>query len=63
MRTFFGLWAKMNHITDCQRTNIGIQLYNSPFTYVHEDPDMVSVQRQSYTRMEYIDILFAGYDG
>ncbi|CAD6189691.1 unnamed protein product [Caenorhabditis auriculariae] len=41
----------------------GLQIFNSPFTYVNSDPDMVSVNRESYSRLEFIDILFAGYDG
>ncbi|KIH45664.1 hypothetical protein ANCDUO_24294, partial [Ancylostoma duodenale] len=42
---------------------IGIQIYNSPYTYVSADPDHVAVQKESLSRMEYVDILYAGYDG
>ncbi|CAJ0963174.1 unnamed protein product, partial [Mesorhabditis belari] len=41
----------------------GLQIYNSPFGYVNADPDGVAVQRESASRLEFIDILFAGYDG
>ncbi|KIH52296.1 hypothetical protein ANCDUO_17603, partial [Ancylostoma duodenale] len=41
----------------------GIQIYNSPYTYVSADPDHVAVQKESLSRMEYVDILYAGYDG
>ena len=40
-----------------------MQIYSSPFQYVPADPDMVSLQRESLSRLEYIDILYAGYDG
>ncbi|CAB3397311.1 unnamed protein product [Caenorhabditis bovis] len=41
----------------------GIQLFNSPFHYVRSDPDLVAVNRESDSRLEFIDILYAGYDG
>ncbi|PIO74911.1 hypothetical protein TELCIR_03075 [Teladorsagia circumcincta] len=41
----------------------GVQIYNSPYTYVSADPDQVAVQKESLSRLEYIDILYAGYDG
>lgn len=41
----------------------GLQIYSSPFSYVPNDPDMVSAQRESKSRLEFIDILYAGYDG
>ncbi|CAI2352995.1 unnamed protein product [Caenorhabditis sp. 36 PRJEB53466] len=41
----------------------GIQILNSPFHYVNSDPDLVSVNRESNSRLEFIDILYAGYDG
>ena len=41
----------------------GIQIFNSPYHFVHDDPDMVSVMRESDSRLEFIDILYAGYDG
>uniref|UniRef100_A0A1I7XKT6 SRCR domain-containing protein n=1 Tax=Heterorhabditis bacteriophora TaxID=37862 RepID=A0A1I7XKT6_HETBA len=40
----------------------GLQIFNSPFTYVNADPDLVSVQKESKSRLEFIDILYAGYD-
>ncbi|KAL3080364.1 hypothetical protein niasHT_038404 [Heterodera trifolii] len=40
----------------------GVQLYHSPFTYVPLDPDDVAVQRQSLSRLEFVDILYAGFD-
>ncbi len=42
---------------------LGLQFYGIPYEYVNSDPDMVSVQKQSLSRLEYIDIKFAGYDG
>uniref|UniRef100_A0A1I7S6R3 SRCR domain-containing protein n=3 Tax=Bursaphelenchus xylophilus TaxID=6326 RepID=A0A1I7S6R3_BURXY len=41
----------------------GIQIFNSPFYYVPNDPDMVAAQRESHSRLEFIDIMYAGYDG
>ncbi|KAJ1365163.1 hypothetical protein KIN20_025393 [Parelaphostrongylus tenuis] len=41
----------------------GIQIFNSPYTYVSADPDHVAVQKESLSRMEFVDILYAGYDG
>ncbi|CAJ0561234.1 unnamed protein product, partial [Mesorhabditis spiculigera] len=41
----------------------GLQILNSPFGYVNADPDNVAVQRESASRLEWIDILYAGYDG
>ncbi|CAI4225131.1 unnamed protein product [Auanema sp. JU1783] len=41
----------------------GLQIFNSPFYYVNADPDMVAVQKESASRLEFIDILYAGYDG
>uniref|UniRef100_A0A7E4VD53 SRCR domain-containing protein n=1 Tax=Panagrellus redivivus TaxID=6233 RepID=A0A7E4VD53_PANRE len=41
----------------------GLQIYSSPYHYVHDDPDYVSVARESNSRLEFIDILYAGYDG
>ncbi|CEF63163.1 SRCR domain and Parallel beta-helix repeat and Pectin lyase fold/virulence factor domain and Pectin lyase fold domain and C-type lectin-like domain and C-type lectin fold domain and SRCR-like domain-containing protein [Strongyloides ratti] len=40
----------------------GIQIINSPFTFVNEDPDEVSLIRKSYSRLDYVDIMYAGYD-
>lgn len=42
---------------------LGLQIYNSPFSYVYSDPNFVSTQRESLSRLEFIDILYAGYDG
>ncbi|CAL2046926.1 unnamed protein product [Caenorhabditis brenneri] len=41
----------------------GIQILNSPFHYVNSDPDLVAVNRESNSRLEFVDILYAGYDG
>lgn len=41
----------------------GLQIYHSPFGYVPADPDGVALQRESHTRLEFVDILYAGYDG
>uniref|UniRef100_A0AC35G591 SRCR domain-containing protein n=1 Tax=Panagrolaimus sp. PS1159 TaxID=55785 RepID=A0AC35G591_9BILA len=41
----------------------GLQIFNSPYHYVHLDPDMVSVARESNSRLEFLDIRYAGYDG
>ncbi|GMT10248.1 hypothetical protein PFISCL1PPCAC_1545 [Pristionchus fissidentatus] len=41
----------------------GLSIFNSPFSYVNADNDMVSVQRESASRLEHLDILYAGYDG
>ena len=41
----------------------GLQIYNSPYHFVYQDPDGVSVARESNSRLEFIDIMFAGYDG
>uniref|UniRef100_A0A914HL06 SRCR domain-containing protein n=1 Tax=Globodera rostochiensis TaxID=31243 RepID=A0A914HL06_GLORO len=41
----------------------GIQLFHSPFTFVPADPDGVAVQRESLSRLEFVDILYGGYDG
>ncbi|GMS79584.1 hypothetical protein PENTCL1PPCAC_1759, partial [Pristionchus entomophagus] len=41
----------------------GLQIFNSPFSYVGADDDMVSVQKESASRLEHLDILYAGYDG
>ncbi|KAE9417892.1 hypothetical protein Angca_003498, partial [Angiostrongylus cantonensis] len=41
----------------------GVQIFNSPYTYVSADPDHVAVQKESLSRMEFVDILYAGYDG
>ncbi|KAI6213056.1 hypothetical protein M3Y94_00104200 [Aphelenchoides besseyi] len=40
-----------------------LQIYSSPFHYVPSDPDLVSAQRESDSRLEFVDILYAGYDG
>lgn len=42
---------------------LGLQIFSSPFSYVHADPDFVSTQRKSLSSLEFIDILYAGYDG
>lgn len=42
---------------------LGLQIYSSPFDYNPADPDMVAVQRESRSRLEFVDILYAGYDG
>lgn len=50
-------------ITQIRNTlTLGLQIYNAPYKYVNADPDMVAVQRESYSRLEFIDILYAGYD-
>ncbi|VDN17186.1 unnamed protein product [Gongylonema pulchrum] len=41
----------------------GLQILSSPFTFVSSDPDLVSVHRESISRLEFLDILYAGYDG
>ena len=41
---------------------LGLQIYNAPYKYVNADPDMVAVQRESHSRLEFIDILYSGYD-
>ncbi|GMR58343.1 hypothetical protein PMAYCL1PPCAC_28538, partial [Pristionchus mayeri] len=41
----------------------GLQIFNSPYSYVNADDDLVSVQRESASRLEHLDILYAGYDG
>uniref|UniRef100_A0A914XIM2 SRCR domain-containing protein n=1 Tax=Plectus sambesii TaxID=2011161 RepID=A0A914XIM2_9BILA len=41
----------------------GLQFLNIPFEYVNSDADQVSVHRQSLSRLEYVDIHYAGYDG
>ncbi|VDK18325.1 unnamed protein product [Anisakis simplex] len=40
----------------------GLQILSSPFKFVPSDPDMVSVHRESFSRLEYVDILYAGYN-
>ncbi|KAI1717620.1 scavenger receptor cysteine-rich domain-containing protein [Ditylenchus destructor] len=41
----------------------GLQIYSSPFGFVQSDPDMVSSHKESRSRLEFIDIFYAGYDG
>uniref|UniRef100_A0AC35U2L2 Beta_helix domain-containing protein n=1 Tax=Rhabditophanes sp. KR3021 TaxID=114890 RepID=A0AC35U2L2_9BILA len=41
----------------------GIHIYNSPFTMTNEDPDDVSLMRKSLSRLDYVDVMYAGYDG
>uniref|UniRef100_A0A0M3IPZ1 SRCR domain-containing protein n=1 Tax=Ascaris lumbricoides TaxID=6252 RepID=A0A0M3IPZ1_ASCLU len=40
----------------------GLQILSSPFIFVPSDPDMVSVHRESLSRLEYVDIFYAGYN-
>ncbi|PIO57553.1 hypothetical protein TELCIR_21033, partial [Teladorsagia circumcincta] len=48
--------------TKLEKDTFGVQIYNSPYTYVSADPDQVAVQKESLSRLEYMDILYAGYD-
>lgn len=41
----------------------GLEILSSPYTFVGSDPDMVAMQRESLSRLEYIDIMYAGYNG
>ncbi|KJH48098.1 scavenger receptor cysteine-rich domain protein [Dictyocaulus viviparus] len=40
----------------------GIEIFNSPYKYVSADPDQVAVHKESLSRLEFVDILYAGYD-
>ncbi|KAK0410181.1 hypothetical protein QR680_004996 [Steinernema hermaphroditum] len=40
----------------------GLQIINSPYKYVYSDPDMVAFHKESLSRLEYVDIMFGGYD-
>ncbi|VBB30847.1 unnamed protein product [Acanthocheilonema viteae] len=41
----------------------GLQILSSSLQYVNSDPDMVALHRESTSRLEFVDILYAGYDG
>uniref|UniRef100_A0A915M244 SRCR domain-containing protein n=1 Tax=Meloidogyne javanica TaxID=6303 RepID=A0A915M244_MELJA len=40
----------------------GLHIFHSPYGYVPADPDGVALQKESHSRLEFLDILFAGYD-
>ncbi|VDM97331.1 unnamed protein product [Onchocerca ochengi] len=41
----------------------GLQILSSSSQYANSDPDMVALHQESTSRLEFIDILYAGYDG
>lgn len=36
---------------------------SSSLQYVNSDPDMVALHQESVSKLEFVDILYAGYDG
>uniref|UniRef100_A0A158R482 SRCR domain-containing protein n=1 Tax=Syphacia muris TaxID=451379 RepID=A0A158R482_9BILA len=40
----------------------GLQIISSSYKYFVSDPDEISLHKESTSRLEYIDILYAGYD-
>ncbi|VDN88210.1 unnamed protein product [Brugia pahangi] len=41
----------------------GLQIFSSSLQYVNSDPDMVALHQESTSKLEFVDILYAGYDG
>uniref|UniRef100_A0A0N4ZT88 SRCR domain-containing protein n=1 Tax=Parastrongyloides trichosuri TaxID=131310 RepID=A0A0N4ZT88_PARTI len=41
----------------------GIQIINSQFSYANDDPDEVSTVKKSLSRLDFVDVMYAGYDG
>lgn len=41
---------------------VGLQILSSSLKYVNSDPDMVALHQESISRLEFIDVLYAGYD-
>ncbi|VDM08815.1 unnamed protein product [Wuchereria bancrofti] len=40
----------------------GLQIFSSSLQYVNSDPDMVALHQESTSKLEFVDILYAGYD-
>uniref|UniRef100_A0A915PUQ6 SRCR domain-containing protein n=1 Tax=Setaria digitata TaxID=48799 RepID=A0A915PUQ6_9BILA len=41
----------------------GLQILSSAIQYATSDPDMVALHQESISKLEFVDILYAGYDG